>query len=323
MALSDLAVYSEYAYASMTEVLRQKVDLFNAATGGAITLRAGAHQGDYSDTAFFAKISGLVRRRNAYGSGAVSEKTMRHLIDTMVKVAAGTPPVRLDPGQFKWIQQNPEVAGVALGQQLAVDTMADMLNVGLGASYAALSQVAAVNYDASANTTPDDTLSFGNLNNGQAKFGDQSSSITAWVMHSKPMFDLYGKNLANASQLFNFGTVNVVRDPFGKLLVMTDCGNLVITGTPNKYAVIGLVPGAVMIDQNNDFTANEDAKNGDENIIRTYQAEWSYNVGVRGFAWDKTNGGKSPNDAALLTATNWDRYATSEKDLAGVVVKVK
>lgn len=323
MALSDLAVYSEYAYASMTEVLRQKVDLFNAATGGAITLRAGAHQGDYSDTAFFAKISGLVRRRNAYGSGAVSEKTMRHLIDTMVKVAAGTPPVRLDPGQFKWIQQNPEVAGVALGQQLAVDTMADMLNVGLGASYAALSQVAAVNYDASANASPDDTLSFGNLNNGQAKFGDQSSSIGAWVMHSKPMFDLYGKNLANASQLFNFGTVNVVRDPFGKLLVMTDCGNLVITGTPNKYAVLGLVPGAVMIDQNNDFTANEDAKNGDENIIRTYQAEWSYNVGVRGFAWDKTNGGKSPNDAALLTATNWDRYATSEKDLAGVVVKVK
>jgi hypothetical protein len=323
MALSDLAVYSEYAYASMTEVLRQKVDLFNAATGGAITLRAGAHQGDYSDTAFFAKISGLVRRRNAYGSGAVTEKTMRHLIDTMLRVAAGTPPVRLDPGQFKWIQQNPEVAGVALGQQLAVDTMADMLNVGLGASYAALSQVAAVNYDASANISPDDTLSFGNLNNGQSKFGDQASSIGAWVMHSKPMFDLYGKNLTNAAHLFNFGTVNVVRDPFGKLLVMTDCTNLVITGTPNKYAVLGLVPGAVMIDQNNDFTANEDAKNGDENIIRTYQAEWSYNVGVRGFAWDKTNGGKSPNDAALLTATNWDRYATSEKDLAGVVVKVK
>lgn len=323
MALSDLAVYSEYAYSSMTEVLRQRIDLFNAATGGAITLRSAAHQGDFSDVAFFAKISGLVRRRNSYGSGAVSEKKLAHLVDTMVKVAAGTPPVRLDPGQFKWIQQNPEVAGAALGQQLALDTMADMLNVGLGASYAALSAQSAVVYDATGNTSPEDTLSFSNLNNGQAKFGDQSSTIGAWVMHSKPMFDLYGKNLTNASRLFNYGNVNVIRDPFGKLLVMTDSQNLVITGTPNKYAVLGLVPGAVMIDQNNDFTANEDAKNGDENIIRTYQAEWSYNVGVRGFAWDKTNGGKSPNDAALLTATNWDRYATSEKDLAGVVVKVK
>ena len=323
MALSDLAVYSEYAYASMTEVLRQRIDLFNAATGGAITLRSAAHQGDFSDVAFFAKISGLVRRRNAYGSGSVGEKKLAHLVDTMVKVAAGTPPVRLDPGQFKWIQQNPEVAGAALGQQLAVDTMADMLNVGLGASYAALSAQTAVVYDATGNTLPENTLSFGNLNNGQAKFGDQASTISTWVMHSKPMFDLYGKNLTNAERLFNYGNINVMRDPFGKLLVMTDSQNLVITGTPNNYAVLGLVPGAVIIDQNNDYTANEEAKNGDENIIRTFQAEWSYNVGVRGFAWDKTNGGKSPNDAALLTATNWDKYATSHKDLAGVVVKVK
>ena len=323
MALSDLAVYSEYAYSSMTEVLRQRIDLFNAATGGAITLRSAAHQGDFSDVAFFAKISGLVRRRNSYGSGSVAEKNLAHLVDTMVKVAAGTPPVRLDPGQFKWIQQNPEVAGAALGQQLAVDTMADMLNVGLGASYAALSAQTAVVYDATGNTSPENTLSFGNLNNGQAKFGDQASTISAWVMHSKPMFDLYGKNLTNSASLFTYGNINVMRDPFGKLLVMTDSQNLVIAGAPNNYAVLGLVPGAVIIDQNNDFTANEEAKNGGENIIRTYQAEWSYNVGVKGFAWDKANGGKSPNDAALLTSTNWDRYATSHKDLAGVVVKTK
>ena len=323
MALSDLAVYSEYAYSSMTEVLRQKIDLFNTATGGAIQLRAAAHQGDYSDVAFFAKISGLVRRRNSYGSGSVAEKNLAHLVDTMVKVAAGTPPVRLDPGQFKWIQQNPEVAGAALGQQLAVDTMADMLNVGLGASYAALSAQTAVVYDATGNTSPENTLSFGNLNNGQAKFGDQASTISAWVMHSKPMFDLYGKNLTNSESLFTYGNINVMRDPFGKLLVMTDSQNLVIAGAPNNYAVLGLVPGAVIIDQNNDFTANEEAKNGGENIIRTYQAEWSYNVGVKGFAWDKANGGKSPNDAALLTSTNWDRYATSHKDLAGVIVKTK
>ena len=79
MALSDLAVYSEYAYSSMTEVLRQKIDLFNTATGGVIQLRAAAHQGDYSDVAFFAKVSGLVRRRNSYGSGTVAEKKMAHL----------------------------------------------------------------------------------------------------------------------------------------------------------------------------------------------------------------------------------------------------
>ncbi|WEL95603.1 hypothetical protein [Xanthomonas phage vB_XooS_NR08] len=323
MALSDLAVYSEYAYSSFSEVLRQQIDLFNAATGGAIILQGAAHQGDFSDVAFFAKVAGgLVRRRNAYGSGAVAEKVMKHLVDTSVKVAAGTPPIRLDPGQFRWIQQNPEVAGAAMGQQLAVDTMADMLNTGLGATYAALTQVAAVKYDATGNTAPDDGPTWNNLNNGQAKFGDQSSQIAAWIMHSTPMHKLYGNNLNNSERLFTYGTVNVIRDPFGKLLVMTDSPNLFAAGTPNVYHILGLVPGAVMIGQNNDFDAMEEGKTGDENLIRVYQAEWSYNVGVRGFAWDKANGGKSPTDAALFTSTNWDRYATSEKDLAGVIVEV-
>ncbi|UDF60294.1 hypothetical protein [Pseudomonas phage PA02_HSun-2022] len=323
MALSDLAVYSEYAYSAFSETLRQQVDLFNTATGGAIMLQSAAHQGDFSDVAFFAKVTGgLVRRRNAYGSGTVAEKVLKHLVDTSVKVAAGTPPVRLDPGQFRWIQQNPEVAGAAMGQQLAVDTMADMLNVGLGSVYSALSQVPDVVYDATANTDAADKLpTWNNLNNGQAKFGDQSSQIAAWIMHSTPMHKLYGSNLTNGERLFTYGTVNVVRDPFGKLLVMTDSPNLFAAGTPNVYHILGLVPGGVLIGQNNDFDANEETKNGDENIIRTYQAEWSYNIGVKGFAWDKANGGKSPTDAALFTSTNWDKYATSHKDLAGVVVK--
>lgn len=322
MALSDLAVYSEYAYSSFTEVLRQQIDLFNGATGGAIVLQGAAHQGDFSDVAFFAKVTGgLVRRRNAYGSGTVAEKVMKHLVDTSVKVAAGTPPIRLDPGQFKWIQQNPEVAGAAMGQQLAIDTMADMLNVGLGSVYSALSQVAGVVYDATGNTAPADKPTWDNFNNGQAKFGDASSQIGVWIMHSTPMHALYANNLNNSERLFTYGTVNVIRDPFGKLLVMTDSQNLVEAGSPNVYHILGLVPGAVMIGQNNDFDAAEETVTGDENIIRKYQAEWSYNVGIKGFAWDKANGGKSPTDAALFTSTNWDKYATSDKDLAGVVVE--
>lgn len=320
MALSDLAVYSEYAYASFSEVLRQQIDLFNAATGGAIILQGAAHQGDFSDTAFFAKVTGgLVRRRNAYGSGTVAEKTLQHLVDTSVKVAAGTPPIRLDPGQFKWVQLNPEVAGAAMGQQLAVDTMADMLNVGLGSCYSALAQVAAVVNDITGATAPADEITWNALNGGQAKFGDASSQIAAWIMHSAPMHNLYSKNITNTERLFTYGTINVIRDPFGKLLVMTDSANLVNGAV---YHVLGLVPGAILIGQNNDFDAAEETNTGDENIIRKYQAEWSYNVGIRGFAWDKGNGGKSPTDAALFTSTNWDRYATDVKDLAGVIVEV-
>ena len=84
MALSDLAVFSEYAYSTMTEMQDQQIGLFNQATRGGLVLQSGSHQGDYSDEAMWAKISGLVRRRNAYGSGAVAEKVLEHLTDTSV-----------------------------------------------------------------------------------------------------------------------------------------------------------------------------------------------------------------------------------------------
>lgn len=319
MALSDLAVFSEYAYDAMTETIAQQIDLFNSASRGVIALSSVAHQGDYSERAFYAKISGLVRRRNAYGSGAVASKTLAHLVDTMVKVAGGTPPVRLDPGQFKWIQQNPEVAGAALGQQLAGDMLADMLNIGVTACYAALSQVTAIKYDATSDTP--DTLTPASLNKGAAKFGDRSSDIIAWLVHSTPMHDYYGNAIANANQLFTYGTVNVIADPFGRVFIVTDAPGLIAAGLPNIYHNLGLVSEAIRVDQNNDFTDNYENKNGDENIQRTYQAEWSYNLGIKGFSWDKTNGGKSPTDAALGTATNWDKFATSDKDIAGVIVE--
>ena len=324
MALSDLQVYSEYAYTTFTEVLQQQVELFNAATGGALLLSSAAHQGDFSQTAFFAKIAGgTVRRRNAYGSGPIAEKTLSQEEDVSVKIAAGTPPIRIDRGQFNWIQQNPEVAGVILGQQLAVDNMADMLNTGLGAAYSALASEADVITNVAAAPGAAGLVSWQNLNNAQAKFGDRSARIGVWLMHSTPMHSLYGQNLGNTERLFTYGTVNVLRDPFGKLLVMTDSPQLVTIGAPNVYSVLGLTPGALVIGVNNDFDANEETKNGDENLVRTYQAEWSYNIGVKGFAWDKATGGKSPNDAALFTSANWNRIMTDKKDLAGVLLRAR
>lgn len=320
MALSDLAVFSEYAYTTMTEMQDQQIGLFNQATRGGIVLQGGSHQGDFSDQAMWAKISGLVRRRDAYGSGTVAEKTLEHLTDTSVKVAAGTPPVRIDPGMMKWIQRSPEEAGVVIGRQMAQDSVADMLSVAIMCYTAAVGQVADVVYDHSATGS----MSLIALNKGAAKFGDRSNALVAWVMHSKSAFDIYGEALTNSNKLFVFGNVRVIEDGFGRPLVVTDSANLInVAATPDQYYALGLTPGAILVSQNGDFTDNTETKNGDQNIIRTYQAEWSYNVGVQGFAWDKTNGGKSPNDAALGTATNWDRYATSHKDIAGVLVKAQ
>lgn len=316
MALSDLAVFNEYAYEAKTEVLRQQIALFNAATNGAIVLRAGANEGDYNEAASWKKISGLVKRRNAYGSGAQTPKTLEHIIDRSVKVAAGTPPVSMPPGQFKWIQRNPEEGGAVYGQQLAVDAMADMLNTAILAGAVAIGANANVIVDATAGVA-----NMGTFVTGASKFGDRASDLLCWVMHSKPLFDIYGQSLTNSASLFSFGTINVRQDGFGRNFVVTDSPALMYTSSGQKYRTMGLTSGAITVEENNDFTSNVDTSNGDENIQRTIQAEWTYNMSVKGYAWDKTNGGHSPNDAAIGTGTNWDKWVSDDKDTAGVLIR--
>lgn len=321
MALSDLTVYSEYTYKTWTEVLAQEVEKFNAASRGTIILRPGKIQGDYSDEVGWQKISGLVRRRNAYGSGAVSSKKLVNIVDTMVKVAAGTPPVEMNPGQFEWILKDPKEAGIVLGQQLAVEMLADMLNTGTLAAYAAMIQTTAILYNATGDTP--DTLTHAATIKAAAKFGDRANDIAAWVTHSLPYHNMLGNNIANSAQLFTYGTVNVLNDPFNRPYIVTDTSSLIDTvPNPDTYHVLGLVPGAIVVEQNSDFTDNISTLNGDENILRTYQAEWSYNIGIKGYSWDKTNGGHSPTTSALGTSTNWDKYVTSDKDGPGVILKV-
>lgn len=315
MALSDLEVFSEFTYESLTEVLAQQVQLFNEASRGCIVLRAAAHVGDFSDTVSWSLVQNLVRRRNAYGTGDVDSKTLEQIVDTMVKVAAGTPPVEMPPSQFTWLQQNPEEGGAIYGQQLAVATLADMLNTAIIAYVAATVNNAGVYQDLSGSATTLVTL-----NTAASKFGDRADQIAAWLMHSKSAFDIWGAALGNSSLLFNFGTVNVRQDGFGRPFIVSDSPSLV-TGTPKHY-IGGLVPGAIRVEMNSDFDQNIQTINGKENIQRNIQSEWTYELGLKGYSWDKTNGGKSPNDAAIGTSTNWDKYATEDKNTAGVLALV-
>lgn len=319
MALSDLAVYSEYAYTAMTEVVAQQVDLFNTASRGTIQLSAAANQGDFNDKVFWKKTANLVHRRNAYGTGTITPVAMLQAVDTSVKFGSGSF-AKMDPSEMKWIQQNPQARGAAYGQQLAGDVMADMLNTAIAAAYSALAtQAVDIQYDATADTLK--TLNPIALQSGVSKFGDRQSNIVAWIAHSMALNDYFVGALTNTNRLFRFETINIVEDFMGRVLIMSDIPALYTAGVPKVCHTLGLTPGAIVIERNNDFTANESTTNGQENIATTLQQEWTNQLSIKGFTWDKTNGGKSPNDAALTTGTNWDKIVTSYKDLAGVIVK--
>lgn len=312
----DLKVFNRQVYLVLTETVAQQVQLFNAASAGAITLISTSENvGDFAMKASFKAISNLVRRRDVYnGSGAVAEARLQQLQNNSVKVAAGTPPIVWEAAQYAWVQQNPDLAALTIGEQLAVGMVADMLNVAVSGAVAAVSGVSELNHAAASTPT------FGDLVQGAGKFGDRMGTLAAWVLHSKSMTDLYGSAVANGERLFTYETVNVIQDPFGRRFVMTDSDSLVDTTGAIKYRLLGLVPGAVMVEQNNDFRANVDSTNGKENIQDSYQSEWSYNLGVFGYSWNIGTGGKAPTSSAIATAANWDKTATSAKDTAGVLV---
>lgn len=312
MALSDLQVFQEQTYLAVTELQDQYIKLFNEATQGGITLTAAARQGDFSETAFWGKIPGLVRRRDAYGGDPVTPVNLEHLLAVSVKVAGGTPPVRIDPGMLLWIQQNPNVAAAQVGKQLAEDMLADQLNTALAAYVAAIGAQTTNVHDGTAGVA-----SLASLVQAAGKLGDRAQSIECWVLHSKAATDIYGAAVTNSNNLFSIATVKVVQDGFGRPLVVTDSPALVSGAV---YNTVGLVSGAIAVETNNDWIDNIETSNGNENIIRTYQAEWSYNLGIKGFAWDTAVGGPSPTDAAIGTAANWKKTATSHKDLAGVLL---
>ncbi|OOF48209.1 hypothetical protein BKK54_11130 [Rodentibacter genomosp. 1] len=312
----DLQVFNKQTQVALTETVDQDIEKFNEASGGTIVLQNAPVEGDFDIRASFKAVAGLVRRRNAYGQGTVEAKRLEQLLNVAVKVAAGTPPLEYEPQQYHWILKNPELAAITIGQQLAKARLADMLNT------AVLGGVAAIG--GNTKTVLDDKAqapTFRTLNKGAALFGDRSGSLKAWVMHSTTLHSLFENALTNTERLFNYDNINVVRDPFGRVFVVTDSPALV--NADGSYNTLGLVENAILVGGNNDFNSVILPKVGGENIGATYQAEWTYNLGILGYKWDMTAGGKSPNDTALGTSTNWEKSATFDKDTAGVLVKTK
>jgi Major capsid protein 13-like len=323
MPVSNLAVFNDFFYRSMTETLQDEVELFNQQSGGALVLTSAKNVGSFFTEAFYAKISGgTVRQRNPFTQTAITSKSVSHKKWISVKVDRGNFPLEWNATDFNRIQLQPEEAGTAYGAQYAQDVLEDMLLTALGCVYAALAQQPLVVYNAVANAAAaDKLLTYANMNKGVAKFGDKSNRIRTWITNSGPRHDLIGANTTNAAQLHTIGNVVLDRDVQGRPLIVTDNSALITTGTPNVYHNLGLTPGSVIIEQNGDFNSATQEITGQENILYRMQNEYTYNVKVKGFSWDITNGGESPARAAMFTSTNWDQIATSHKDLPGVIVE--
>jgi hypothetical protein len=315
MALSDMKVFNEYLKNTTVETIAQMVEKFNAASNGAIRLTPQGIDGDFLQESLWAGLHSAQRRVDRYATNnAQSATALAQVQANSVKVAGGFGPILWEPSQLSWIQKNPAEALEVISRNLSEAIMADQLNTAIAALVAAISNVAGATNDVSATAG----VTYGAINGAHAKFGDASGLLVAQVMTGEVFHKLVGQNLANASQLFNSQSVNIV-DILGRPVIVTDAPALYETGTPNKQKVLSLADSAAIVHDGSDVVTSVQTSNGKERIETTFQADYSFGLGLKGYAWDIANGGKSPTNAELATGSNWDLFVNSVKSSAGVI----
>jgi hypothetical protein len=317
---SDMKIYEAQFASGRTEKLRQNIDAFNAASGGAILLRSSALPANYEYNSFFKTNGSLISRQDITSDSAVtpakltqdeniSVKLHRKSVTDLTQKAARMAGISFDEMVF------------AHGEQWAQEYLTEMLNTALAAARAAIAAQSDVTNDITAAATK--TVSHTALLNTLRKFGDQTDSIAAWVMHSTQYFDLGIQSISDDIVNVADGIVRRVEIPgLGRPILVTDSASLIATAdTPDSYFVLGLVGGGIDVNESEGVNQVVDNVTGLEQLVVRVQAEYAYNLGLKGFKWDTANGGANPNAATVATATNWDKVATSSKDLAGVVLK--
>ena len=318
---SDFKIYDELMHTGYTETVQQFTEAFNEASNGAIALVSEAKIGEYEKEAFYDALSAPISRQDITSVSAQTDRNLTQDENIRVKLHRKFDSTAVTKKQFKMIGRDPGEFFMVLGEQYAKDAAREKLDTGLAAARAALANTSNLLNDITGASVT--SITHTNLLRTLGKFGDASDRIVAWVMHSTQFFDLGVQSIADQIETVASGVIrsfNVAG--FNRPIIVTDSASLIATAdTPDSYFVLGLSRNAIQLIESEAPEFLQDEVSGLEQIVMRYQGEYAYNLGVKGYKWDTTNGGANPSDSAVATGSNWDAAATSDKDKAGVVLK--
>ena len=312
---SDFKVYQEQVASSLTETLTQATDAVTTGANGAIVMSTNVMKGDYMYRSFFQQATSVIRQDiTSVASGTPVKLTQTDAINVKLHRSFTIDAARK---AFKMAGFNPDVFNVVAGQQVGKEIITGMLNDGLLAARVAINNVSAVTNDVTAAATTSITST--NLLATLAKFGDAASKVVAWVMHSQQYFDLAKNEISNQVAPIYEGILQRVDVPgFNRPILVTDSASLI---SSSNYFVLGLTEGAIQLIDTEPTDIVIDDVTGLKQLVRRYQGEYAFNLGLKGYQYDVSNGGSNPDATALGTGSNWDAVTTSVKDSAGVVLK--
>jgi hypothetical protein len=313
--ITDMKVYEDQVAGGFIERLAQNIQVFNGASAGTIALRSEDKTGDFAREAFWKLVTGMSRRDDT-STAAQEPKMLSQDEDITVKIKAKFDQFAMTEDSFYSSGRSPDEFVYVLGQQMADQMTQYMLNRTIASISTALSGVDELNLDVTGDGSSN-KLDPMNLNRVIALMGDKQQRVSAWVMAGAGVNSLAG-SMMGTGVTYNDSGISVYgggAPSLGKPIISVDTDTLAPEG---KFVVLGLVKDAGVCFQSERVRSIFERKGGNENIIITGQGESAFNLGVKGFKWDTQNGGRNPNDAAVNTASNWDKVVTSHKDCAGV-----
>lgn len=322
---SDFVIYQDEMRGGIVERLTQASNFFNS-NGGAIQLSTVSRRGEYAKESFFQNISNLVTRRDTTSVSAATDlaSTMDEIISVKINRKVG--PIAQSLDSFRKVQMaaGEDSLSFLIGTQIAKAMEVDMLNSALRAGVAALNNQATAKHTVASSGT----ITTEALVDGLAKFGDQGSRISAWVMHSKVYYDLMKHQISpSTGNGDNVAAVTVQQAgplSLNRPIIVTDSDALLASsGSPSSsaYYTLGLTSNGLVVENSEEETMATDLVTGLENLVVRLQGEYAYNLGVKGFKWDTSNGGANPNDATVGTGSNWDTAFANVKDWAGFIIQ--
>lgn len=338
--LGEVKVYEEQFQGGFIETVQQNVEAFNAASNGTIAMNARELIGRYEQEAFWDEIvSANIDRRDptAGSSTTVTPAALTQDEFVGVKLDRRNGPFEVNIDSFRKIGENARAAtpggnipGAALfsriiGVQTARAMPQEQLNTALAALVGKLVATADLyeNQEAAAN------IKTGHLAKALSRFGDASGQIGMFVMHSAAYWQLVQDQITQA--VYRANGVQIMQGvpaTLGRPVLVTDSAALVdvdaiSTGVDAHYT-LALAPGACVLDMSAPPVAvMEGPITGSANLFLRWQAEYSYNVKLRGAAWDISGGGANPIAAAVATGANWVTKVADSKLLPGVALRTK
>lgn len=327
--VSGLTFFENQFETGLYQGITQVVDGFNGASGGAMTLTAGARKGRRPENTFFQVTDGVIQRRDPTSTGSKTPTTFADESHKSIKLFNTAP---MTWRRQDWVdtglstETGTRLFGIQYGQSLA----RNYLNTAISALVGSINSIGAT---AIHDVGGSSTFAYDVLNTGLGKLGDRRQNARTIVAYSKPLTDL--SNTAFTSQQVAFqvgGTVifNGGLPSLGLPVLNTDAAPLYEpdTATNDKYNTLVLVPGALMLRTGPSSTVFTlipgTASAVPENQTWLLSIESEFELTVKGVSY--TGASDNPTDSQLADSANWTHVtgtAVDVKNGPGILIRTQ